>query len=444
MTNLRTFFGVSALITALAVLEQPVVSDPLVIPVGANTAGGLAGNLIRVTNLNAAGPDSLRAAIETRQPRLVVFEVGGVIDLGGLTIIARHPHLTIAGQTAPDPGITLIRGSLSIETHDVIVQHIAVRPGDRGGARNWAPDAIGVRKSSQPVHDVVFDHISATWAIDENLSTSGPADVEAEEATAHDITLRYCLVAEALSRSTHPKGEHSKGTLVHDGVRNVAIHGCVFAHNRERNPRLKGGTSAAVMNSVMYNWGSACIGVGAMGNRRMLAPAEAVVSGNVAIAGPDTRNRVFIRSNDAGGRVALGHNVAMPAIGMVDDGVVLVDAAIPRSDPWKNAERALRSAGSRPARRDPIDARIIATVIRGDGRIINSQDEVGGYPVRAETKRALVVPETVQARKTWLEKFSMDLEEDRGLDVGPLRRRLGVMESGPAASPDARTPDSRR
>lgn len=388
----------------------------------------LDGAVIRVTTLAAKGPGSLRAALEDPRPRLVVFEVGGVIDLEGRTLVVRSPHLILAGQTAPDPGITLIRGGLIVETHDVRIEHLAVRPGDGGPVKTaWTPDALGVRRGAAPVYDVTFDHCSATWAVDENLSTSGPGDVDATanpDATAHDITLSNCLIAEALSHSTHPKGEHSKGTLVHDGVRNVAIIGCLFAHNRERNPRLKGGSTARVTGNVMYNWGSACVGVGAKGNQKMLQPAEAVLAGNVAIAGPDTRGKVFVKSLDPGAKVSLHANVIVSASGasltIADDGVVVVQTSN-ASRPWDALPKVLRTAGSRPARRDPIDTRIVQSVIDGTGKIIDSQDEVGGYPVRAATKRALVIPKD---RKAWLEKLSKELSEDAALDVAPLLRRL--------------------
>jgi hypothetical protein len=408
----------------------------LVIPIsdGAHTDGGIDGKVLRVTTLAANGPGSLREALETDGARLVIFETGGVIDLGGQTISVKHPFLTIACQTAPDPGITLIRGGLVIETHDVIVQHLSVRPGDSGPAgKPWAPDALGVNRGS----NVVFENCSATWAIDENLSTSGPADVEDARLTAHDITLRRCLIAEGLSHATHPRGEHSKGTLVHDGVRNVLIEGCLYAHNRERNPRLKGGTTTTVRDTLMYNWGSACVGVGARGNRKMLAPAQAALIGNVAIAGPDTKAKVFVKSVDPGGRVALRDNVALSANG---DALPLTDShvataalggrgAAEGSGTHMEAvtERVLRSAGSRPAHRDPIDARIAQSVIRGDGHIIDSQKEVGGYPVREAATRALVVPKD---RRAWLEKLSKELAEDRTLDVSPLWKRLNVPSPG--------------
>lgn len=396
---LVVFLSMATLVGSLLVIPISAVQKHQAQPAGANTKGGIDGAILRVTTLAADGPGSLRRALLVEGPRLVVFEVGGVIDLAGRTLVVRNPHLTIAGQTAPDPGITLIRGGLIVETHDVVIQHLAVRPGDDGPeGKEWAPDALGVRGG----HDVLFEHCSATWAVDENLSTSGPADVEDPSLTAHDITLRNCLIAEGLSKSTHPKGEHSKGTLVHDGVRNVLIEGCLFAHNRERNPRVKGGATAIVRDSVMYNWGSACVGVGVRGNQKMLAPAEVVLEGNVAIAGPDTRGRVFVKGVDPGGRVWLRDNLVVGAA-LADDRVVVVESV---STHVPSPEHVLRVVGSRPARRDPIDARIVQSVIDRKGKIIDSQKEVGGYPVRAASFRAVVVPKD---RRGWLQRLSDEL-----------------------------------
>src|SRR3569623_759546 len=93
---------------------------------GAQTPGGRGGRIIRVTNLNPSGPGSFRAAVEAHGPRIVVFEVGGVIDLGLTTLSVTEPFLTIAGQTAPSPGITLIRGGIDVHGHDVIMRHIRI------------------------------------------------------------------------------------------------------------------------------------------------------------------------------------------------------------------------------------------------------------------------------------------------------------------------------
>ncbi len=375
--------------------------------------------MIRVTTLAAGGAGSLRRAIEAEGPRLIVFEVGGVIDLGGRTLTVRHPHVTIAGQTAPDPGITLIRGGLIVETNDVVVQHLAVRPGDDGSAP-WEPDAMGVRGAA--AHDVLFEHCSATWAVDENLSTSGPGDVKDSALTAARITMRYCLIAEALSHATHAKGEHSKGTLVHDGVRDVVIDGCVYAHNTERNPRVKGGASALVRDSVMYNWASACVGVGVRGNDEMLSPAEVTLVGNTAIPGPNTKGKFFVKGVDPGGRAIVADNLLLGGVSLADARVVVSPSPL-HSDPREVAERALRRAGARPARRDAIDARIIRSIVDGDGRIIDSQRDVGGYPSYAPTSRSLVIPPD---RRAWLDRLSRELSEDASLDVTPLWLRFGV------------------
>ena len=97
----------------------------------AETQGGIGGKIIRMTNLDPDGKGSLREALETRGARIIVFEVGGVIDLNKNSLRITKPFVTIAGQTAPSPGITIIQGSLGIRTHDVVVKHIRVRPGER-------------------------------------------------------------------------------------------------------------------------------------------------------------------------------------------------------------------------------------------------------------------------------------------------------------------------
>jgi hypothetical protein len=99
------------------------------------TRGGQGGTILRVTTLAPSGAGSLAQALRQADPRIVVFEVGGVIDLGGETLKITEPFLSVAGQTAPSPGIKLIRGSLVIATHDVILQHLRIRPGEAARAK---------------------------------------------------------------------------------------------------------------------------------------------------------------------------------------------------------------------------------------------------------------------------------------------------------------------
>ena len=127
---------------------------------GMNTPGGRGGRVIRVTNLLASGQGSLDAALSASGPRIVVFEVGGVIDLNKARLNIREPYVTVAGQTAPSPGMTIIRGAISIQTHDVILQHIRVRPGDAGEAKRsgWEPD--GISTAGADAYNVLIDHCS--------------------------------------------------------------------------------------------------------------------------------------------------------------------------------------------------------------------------------------------------------------------------------------------
>src|SRR5689334_7885244 len=99
----------------------PAPAFPGAVGWGAQTIGGRGGQIIRVTNLNSEGAGSFRAAIETPGPRIIVFEVGGIIDLNRHTLVIREPNATIAGQTAPSPGVTFVRGGMDIYAHDVIV-----------------------------------------------------------------------------------------------------------------------------------------------------------------------------------------------------------------------------------------------------------------------------------------------------------------------------------
>ncbi|MEK7753976.1 MAG: right-handed parallel beta-helix repeat-containing protein, partial [Acidobacteriota bacterium] len=140
---------------------------------GVDTPAGRGGKILRVTNLNSEGPGSLREAIETKGPRIVVFEVGGVIDLNRKTLTIGEPFLTIAGQTAPSPGITIIRDGIKILTHDILIQHIRVRMGDAGQPKKSGYDPE-TTTSGPECYRIVVDHCSFSWAVDENLSISGP------------------------------------------------------------------------------------------------------------------------------------------------------------------------------------------------------------------------------------------------------------------------------
>lgn len=383
---------------------------------GAATRAGSGGKIIRVTNVNADGPGSLAAAIAEKGPRIVVFEVGGVIDLNGRTLGVTEPFLTIAGQTAPSPGITIIKGGINIGAHDVLIKHIRVRPGDAGKPKNsgWEPD--GITTSGGDAYNVVIDHCSLTWAVDENLSASGPRPDPRQ--TSHCITFSNNLIAEALSRSTHAKGEHSKGTLIHDNCRDIAIVGNIYTHNVDRNPRFKAGVTGVVVNNLIYNPGRVVMHFAIAASEWEGLPkppnTRAAVVGNVLIAGPSTRVSALVSGDSSS--VHIHDNVIRPA-----NAADLTRGTITRlTKPpvWPEGLKAvpaesvfpkiLSTAGARPADRDPIDARIIDDIRAGRGKIIDSQEEVGGYPKYPTTERRLSIPKT--GVDAWLERLAREVE----------------------------------
>jgi hypothetical protein len=239
--------------------------------------------VVRVTNLNADGPGSFAAAVATKGPRVVVFEVGGVIDLGARGLEIAEPFLHVAGQTAPSPGITLIRGGLTVSTNDVVIRHLRVRPGDAGQAKRskWEPDGLTTHRAAR----VVIDHCSFSWAVDENLSASGL------NPSSADVTFRHCIIAEGLRLATHGKGAHSMGTLVFGNNERVAILFNLYACNDVRNPRFNGGCSATVANNLIYNPGGQAI------HLQNSNPAISIV-GNVLRHGPSTSPRLTMISDD--------------------------------------------------------------------------------------------------------------------------------------------------
>jgi hypothetical protein len=420
--------GKPKVLTSLIILIYPLltvqVSGQNIIPndiaLDTPTRGGLDGNVIRVTTLNNHGPGSFREAVNRSGPRVLVFEVGGVIDLDMEGIAINEPFLTIAGQTAPSPGITFIRGGFHLSTHDIVIQHIRVRPGDAGQSKKsgWEPD--GLTTSGGSAYNIIIDHCSFTWAVDENLSASGPRTY-GPDSTSHAITFSNNIIAEGLDNSSHVKGRHSKGTLVHDFCRDIAIVGNLFAHNVTRNPYFKAFTEGVIVNNLIYNPENGAIKLSYVRGEwkdSKYEPENCKVGivGNVMYGGIDSReNLPLVASNgDAYMKDNLAFNMAGDPIPLTAGDIVILDkppswpsgfVALPSS---QVADYVSKHAGARPNDRDEIDSRIVAEFISRKGRIIDSQEEVGGYPEHEQTYRRLQIPETNIER--WLSELANELE----------------------------------
>jgi hypothetical protein len=376
----------------------------------AGTPGGRGGQIIRVTTLALSGPGSLVAALTTPGPRIVVFEVGGVIDMRGGKLSITSPYLTVAGQTAPSPGITLNKGGLTIRTHDVVLQHIRIRPGEAGHAKTsgWEVDSLS---TADGAYNVIVDHCSTSWGTDENLSASGERFFGAtpddwRNGTSHVITFSHNIVAEGLSNSTHSEGEHSKGGLIHDNVTRIALVGNLYFSNMDRHPLFKGGARGIVVNNVVANPGRYAMRYNLSASEWTgHAPETGMMSivGNVLIPGPSTPANVPLLRIDGVGPLQhyLADNLAKDTSGAdaaMIGGATANGIAMDRPPLWPDGlEAAPASAtieavrlnvGARPWDRDAVDARIVEQALGGRGAIIHSEMDVGGYPAIAEATAA--------------------------------------------------------
>lgn len=407
MSKATYFRGLVAAIAALALTGVPSMAQP-----GDPTEGGKGGRIVRVTTLAKDGPGSLAAALAMKGPRIIVFEVGGAIDLEKSGLVIDEPYVTIAGQTAPSPGITILRGGIDVKTHDVKISHLRVMMGDAGEAKRsgWEADAL----STVAAHDVVIENNTFMWAVDENMSASGPRFTgdtveEWREGTSHDIVFRLNIAAEGLADASHPKGEHSKGSLVHDNATNIVFDRNIWAHNVERSPLVKGGAQVLMVNNFIYDPGLRAVHYNLMDLEWLGHPhvaGEITAVGNVMRGGNSTSEdlpflmlggvgdlKYFGRDNVAVDR----HGEILPMFGTYGQtSAELIEVDEPMMDissydimPTHEVETTLlRHAGARPWDRTDEEIRVLFYIAEGRGEIIDSQEEVGGYPELTATRAA--------------------------------------------------------
>lgn len=386
---------------------------------GIESPAGHGGKIIKVINLNNEGPGSLREALETKGPRIVVFEVAGVIDLNKVPLTINEPYLTIAGQTAPTPGITIIKEGMKIQTHDVLIQHLRFRIGDAGAPKNsgFEPECS---TSGPNAYNIVIDHCSFSWAVDENLSVSGPR-YDGPNGTSRKVTISNCIIAEGLCYASHQKGLHSMGTLVHDNCRDVAVIKNLYTQNNQRNPFFKAFTTGVIVNNVVFNPGKFGIEVDYVKkewDNTGILPENAKVSvvGNWTQHGINSREGLAILGPK--GDAYMEDNVGLDLEGRPLPQTYGEVRLLNEKPSWPEGLKVLPSnkvvnyvlehSGARPKDRDDVDKRIISDFINRKSRFIDSQDDVGGYPKVKMVVRHLHIPK--ENIDEWLEGFSMLVE----------------------------------
>ena len=355
---------------------------------GAFAKGGRGGRVYHVTTLEDGGPGSLREAVEAEGPRIVVFDISGTIRLTK-TLEIENPFITIAGQTAPGDGVCLRDATFYVRADHVVVRFLRCRLGDEEGQT----DAITIG----PSRHVIVDHCSASWSLDEVLSSS------THRPDINDITVQWCFITEALNVNGHGFGSLIRGC---HGVR-YSYHHNLYAHNRGRNPRPgnydfpntfeqdPNGLLLDFRNNVIYNWEGSHAGYNAdeQSVTRLNYVANYLVPGsNSRVTGTayqegSPNNRGFFASN------YYNHVLAEDPWSVVDFGDWSASqvAAYKQSAPFETGpivtqtgpqayQAVLDRGGASLPKRDAVDRRIVADLVNGTGHIIDSQMEVGGWP----------------------------------------------------------------
>lgn len=395
-----------SLLFAVPVLEgaEPVLlAFPGAEGAGRFATGGRGGEVLLVTNLDDAGPGSLRAAVEQAGPRTVLFNVSGTIELQS-PLIVREGDLTIAGQTAPGDGICLAGHPFELSADNVVVRFLRVRLGDVHEQAAAAFRCVGRDR-------IMVDHCSFSWGLDEC-------------ATARDntrFTMQWCILSESLN---HPEPPHeARGYGGTWGGQDVSFHHNLLAHHTSRSPRFDGarGQSAPwrelvdFRGNVIYNWRNNS-SYGGEASELDGSPAAYNLVGNTYQSGPATRgrkqrfrilqpsvqeafpgvwSRFFLDQNRVVGFPPVTEdNWAGGVQGVDAESIVRLRAgepfAVSAPLPQEPAEiayaRVLAEAGALQPRRDAVDTRIVWEVRTGTARfgelgIIASQDDVGGWPL---------------------------------------------------------------
>ncbi len=406
----------------LLIIYLQAFSQPLAFPgaegFGRYTSGGRGGKVIAVTNLNDDGPGSLRSALKTKGPRTIVFRVSGTIALKS-ELIVKNGDLTIAGQTAPGDGVCLKNYPLIIDADNVIIRYIRARLGDECQAE---ADAISVLFQK----DIIIDHCSFSWGIDEVASVRDNVN----------STVQWCLISESLNSSVHHKGEHGYGGIW--GGQGASFHHNLLAHNSSRNPRFNGSRYSHkpqveyvdFRNNVIYNWGFNSAYGGEGGHLNIVA--------NYYKAGPastcpdrivepwDSTGQWYVAENFVAGFPAIttdnwngGVQGKFLNAGRVNEPFPF--APVVTQSPAAAYESVLRDCGATFPKRDTVDERIITEVRQGivhygKKGIIDSQKEVGGWPVLKSVE---------PPKDTDLDGMPDDWEESHNLNPADPKDRNG-------------------
>ncbi len=362
---------------------------------GMAASGGRGGQVIEVANLNDSGPGSLRAAVDANGPRIVVFRVGGYIELKSVLDINK-PNITIAGQTAPGDGICLKNYYIAVHADNVIIRYLRVRPSDIAKEEF---DAISVFTG----HNIIIDHCSASWSTDEVVSVASGGH------NLGNVTVQWCMITESLNCSVHSKGCHGYGSLIRGGYGNgITYHHNLYAHHEGRSPRPGNyidskrdpcGLIFDFRDNVVYNWGGKHAGYNDDGKNKDNSITNMNFVDNYYIMGPNSTGatafnetttccKAYFSGNWMDGNCPKDPWGLVEFVGFTQaqkdaykQAVPIPVAPVAAEDASTAYTRVLADAGTVFPVRDAVDKRVVDSVAKKTGGIINHIDEVGGYPI---------------------------------------------------------------
>jgi hypothetical protein len=397
----------SVLVTALLLCDSVVAADAqssaaavegqqLAFPgaegFGRFARGGRGGDVYHVTTLDDDGQGSLRDGIRSAEgPRTIVFDLSGTILLKSPLVIDKS-YLTIAGQSAPGDGICLRDQTFRIrKASHIIVRYLRIRLGDQNKPRPSGPDCI----DTTDIDHVIFDHLSAGWGIDGNhdLRRGG------------NFTLQWSIYAEALNNSLHHKGSHAMLASFRDLTAGISLHHNLLASSRERHPTLGGSPRtdpkalADFRNNVIYNLeGATNLGnckINVINNYYRPGPNTPTDRLPLAIKAENRgATKVYLSGNLFEGtnkfdrdnllavdfvRWAKGNYLTTTAAEVRHDSEFSLDK-IPFTQSARYAYETVLARSGASLVRDAADTRIVKGVRDRTHHMIDSQDEVGGWP----------------------------------------------------------------
>jgi hypothetical protein len=209
------------------------------------------------------------------------------------------------------------------------------------------------------------------------------------------VTVQWSFITESMKQSCHEKGAHGYGSLIRYGTGVVSYHHNLYAHHDSRNPRLGDGVGLDFVNNVVYNWGgeSGYSGADSEGSPRLN------YVGNYLVAGPQTTNSKLRAFNGGGLNTQIyqsNNHLDGDRDGTLDgvnnDWAMFIGqytrreparfdfAQVRTHDATTAYDLVLKTAGH-SLKRDSVDVRVAGEVREGTGRHINSQTEVGGFPL---------------------------------------------------------------